>query len=196
MTVALITNSPQAIVATYPLVPNSLTLPGGTQVFGAVPGWTSPDGVYSLVNVAPFIVPGGQQISGPPTYSILGGVVTQTYPTQPIPAPQVAAALYNAALQAGLTITWSISTALNGTYALDTNTQVTLIGAYLASQNFTRPPIAWYLMNGTAVSFTTAQANHFGAAVWGYLNSLRAAQAVAAAGGNPTWPSNSVNVTG
>lgn len=80
---ALITAT--AVLQTFSSLPNTITLPGGTMVYGALPGWTN--GEYFLVSVTPFIAPSGQQITGEPSYSLNNGVVTQTYATQAAPAP-------------------------------------------------------------------------------------------------------------
>ena len=88
MTVALITNSPKDVVTTYPSVPLSLLLPTGDIVMGAAPGWTSPNGTYSLVNVTSFVIPSGQMTTGDPIYSFDGGGNVGRRDVDP---PQVAA---------------------------------------------------------------------------------------------------------
>jgi hypothetical protein len=191
---ALVQLNPGTVLEVFEYVPNPLVLPNGNHVGAVDIGYN--DSVYALLSVTPGTVASGYQQSGPTTYSYANGVVTQAIPTQAIPASQVAIQNYATAVSSSVTLTWSVSTSLNGTYALDVNTQVQLIGAYLASANFSHAPIAWYMQNGTAVSFTTTQANLFGAAIWGYLTAIRAAQAAQAAGGTPTWPSSSISITG
>ena len=87
MTIALIINSPQTVASIFGDVPNPMRLPNGDIVNGAQVGWTSQDGVYSLVAVTPFITPSGQVNVGAASYTVDGGVVTETYATQAAPAP-------------------------------------------------------------------------------------------------------------
>lgn len=85
MTVALITTSPFAIVSIFGGVPNPVQLPNGNRVYGAAVGWT--DNGYSLISVPAFVPPGGQVITGSPSYQIDGsGNVTETYSTAAAPA--------------------------------------------------------------------------------------------------------------
>ena len=87
MTVALITNSPQAVVGVFGDVPNPMRLPNGDIVNGATVGWMSQDGAYSLVPVTSFVTPDGQFNVGAPSYAFVAGVVTETCTTQAAPAP-------------------------------------------------------------------------------------------------------------
>ena len=80
MTVALVSTSPRAIVATYPDVPNPLPLPSGDEVAGAQIGWTGEG--FALVAVAAFAPPAGQVITGAPSYALDdAGTVIVSYPT-------------------------------------------------------------------------------------------------------------------
>jgi hypothetical protein len=94
MTIALIINFPQTVASIFGDVPNPMRLPNGDIVNGAQVGWTSQDGVYSLVAVTPFITPSGQVNVGAASYTVDGGVVTETYATQAAPAPIYAAQVW------------------------------------------------------------------------------------------------------
>ena len=86
---ALISTSPFAIVKTFQGNIADINVPDKWQAQRVTDGYQTPDGKYKLVTVVPFTVPGGQQTTGLPTYSInpVTGVVTQSYTTQAIPAP-------------------------------------------------------------------------------------------------------------
>ena len=83
--IALVTTTdPKTIVQIFSGVPSSIHLPSGDTVEGVSEGWTG-EGL-SIVAVTSFVVPGGQQISGSPTYALDGnGNVVETYPTVAIP---------------------------------------------------------------------------------------------------------------
>lgn len=90
MTTALISTNPVAVLANYPDNPQRIDLPGPVQVFCPAVPWTSPDGGYRLVQVAPFVVPSGQVTTGAPSYSVdASGNVTETYATVAAPPPTV-----------------------------------------------------------------------------------------------------------
>jgi hypothetical protein len=84
---ALISTSPCVLIGGAAVVPNPLTLPPPYGVVsGAGVGWQSSDGKLKIVAVPPFVIPGGQVISGGPTYSADASCnVTVTYPTQAAP---------------------------------------------------------------------------------------------------------------
>lgn len=197
--IALVTAN--SVVTIFNTLPTSFALPNGDVINAATAGWQSPDGTYRLVNVTPFVVPGGQQATGAPTYSVTNFACSQSYTTIAIPNNIAAQANYSAALNAGITLTWSVSTLLNGTYALDSVTQIRMLAERLSvavNSTFTNgtTTLTWYQSNGTSVSLSTSQAGAFIKAVWQYLTAIWVAQNQQAAGGNPTWPSASVNVTG
>jgi hypothetical protein len=110
-------------------------------------------------------------------------------------------AQFQAALDAGLTLTWTVSTALNDTYPIDTATQVRMLAERLSvavNATFTNgtTTLTWFGSTGTSHTLSIAQAGLFIKAVWQYLTALFVARATAAAGGVPSWPSSSVSVTG
>jgi hypothetical protein len=93
MTVALISADHKEIVATYPGTSADINVPGKWQAFGVGVGWTSADGAYTLVAVAPFAPPAGKVTTGSPTYSFDGdGNVAETFAVTdapPAPPPSV-----------------------------------------------------------------------------------------------------------
>lgn len=202
MTVALISlPTPQAVITVYSSTPSMIILPNGEEVHGAAVGWVSQDGVYSLVNVVPFVVPPGQQVVGPPSYSVSNGVVTETYQTQPIPPAQTAIATYQQHIAAGAVLTWSSSTTLNGTYPIDSTTMVTINAIYInvighnqyPSGNVVRP---WPDINGVLHNMSVVQYKLFGDALIKYVDALIIAQQNAALGNTVTWPPNTISITG
>jgi hypothetical protein len=86
---ALISTSPFAIIKTVNADIMDVNIPDKWQAQRVTDGYQTPDGKYKLVTVVPFTVPGGQQTTGSPTYSINPGtgVVTESYATQAIPSP-------------------------------------------------------------------------------------------------------------
>jgi hypothetical protein len=199
MSVALITLASSAVNKVYGSPPVPLILPNGDQVFNAKVGYTN--GTYSLVGVTPFTVPGGQQIVGPPTYTCLNSAVSEHYTTQAIPPAQLAAAQFDNAINAGATLTWTVSTALNGTYTID-NTSLILMNieaislvAFSVFDNGTTST-QWSDNTGTLRTMTVAQFKAFIAGIFKLVRGLQLAQIQMAAGGNPTWPSNSISITG
>jgi hypothetical protein len=202
MAVALISLIPsQTVVAVYGSAPPMLPLLDGRQVYSAQVGWVSQDGKYSLVNVVPFVVPEGQQVSGPATYAVSAGIVTQTFPTQAIPPAQLATTQYQAAIQTGATLTWTVSTTLNATYTIDSTSLILLLveaASLLAFATFTNGTTStqWADTTGTLHTVTVAQFKALFLAIFKYIRSLQLTQIQQAAGGNPTWPSASISVTG
>lgn len=179
-------------------------IPGLGDVHGAEVGWTSPDGAYMLVTVVHFVPPQGQMNTGDPSYTLSGTVLTETYATVPLPPPTPAAAAatnYQNAIFAGIVLTWTTSTTLNGTYALDQITMGKLNSIWtvvLANGTFPNGTALqpWHRMDGTSVTMSSPQFKAFGTAVSKYVAALDAAQFSQAGGGSPTWPSNAVSVTG
>ena len=118
------------------------------------------------------------------------------------PAPsaaEAAQATYTAAIAAGLTLTWSISTTLNSTYALDQTTQFNMTAetvSILTSGTFTngQPMRNWPNAAGAFQSFTLAQFKALASAIALYLDGLASALAAASAGGAASWPSVTVTV--
>ncbi len=185
----------------FTAIPSALKLPTGSVVEGipAVP-WTSQDGAYSLVNVTPFVPPGGQIATGAPSYAIDGqGRVSQSFATTSA-APSTALAQYSAAIAVGIAITSTGTPALSGTYALDPGTMQALynLGTYIAT-NGTYPAgnatLNWPDLAGTVHTFgITSTFKAFVKALQDYVAKLAIAQASAAAGGNPTWPTASATI--
>jgi hypothetical protein len=179
MTVALITNNPQAVVGVFASAPNPLALPNGEQVYGAAVPWTSQDGAYSLVAVTPFSLPAGKETVGSPSYSISGGSVVETYATQTIPAAPAPtpAEIASAALAAGIAIASTSSPALNAIYSVDPGAQanVTAIvtgisaGEGLPGGNST---FDYLDMSGEPHAFTSAQFTTLAAAIRNYVYAL------------------------
>jgi hypothetical protein len=129
-------------------------------------------------------------------------------------APQIAAAnailaaysltgesTFDAAMASGITLTWTVSTALNDTYAIDTATQVRMLAERVSiavNSTFTNgtTTLTWYGTTGTIHTMSVAQAGLFVKAIWQYLTALLIARSVSAGGGTPTWPSSAVSITG
>jgi hypothetical protein len=195
MTYALITNLSQAIIWVVPTMPNPFVIPDGTQVFGASAGWTN--GTYTLVSVPPFVTPNGQVNTGSPIYSVSDGVVTESYATQA--APVIPSSTYVNALASGLAITSTSTPAINGTYDISAGATANLnaVETYiLANGTFplgsTQP---WFLLNGTEVVVpSVAVFKEIAAAVAQYVAGLDVENAIAIAGGTPTWPSAAVTI--
>ena len=183
MTVALISTSPRKILQTYPGSTANVNVAGLWQVQGVAAGWTSPDGAYQLVQVADFVPPAGQQITGAPSYEIDGsGNVIETYATQSIPPAPIVA------------VTSSSTPALNGTYGTSMQDQVNLT----ALQTSITAGVPWigYLRDiiGVSHTMTAVQFTSIAAAILGFVAAADAAYAAAVAGQSPTWPSNQVTV--
>lgn len=213
MNFVLILVATSAILENFSSIPNPLSLPNGNSVHGiAAAPWTSQDGVYSLEAVVtapqPSFNPLTQICTRNVAPSLVGGVWTlgwtvtaMTTTQQTAAAAANAAAQYAAATGAGLAVTWSSSTGLNGTYALDQTTQFNmtaeavsiLTNGMFANGQSTRN---WPTAAGAFLSFTIAQFKALATAIALYLDQLATAQATAAAGGSATWPSASVTVTG
>ena len=87
MTCALVQLSPPTILNVYEgsNVAVFVNIPSKWQVYNAPIGYTTPDGLYKVVDVSLFVVPPGHFIIGGPFYSISAqAVVTQTYDMAPI----------------------------------------------------------------------------------------------------------------
>lgn len=125
----------------------------------------------------------------------------------PTPAPYVApsptaAQTYASALNGGVTVTWTTSTSLNGTYAVDQDMQNHIVAERVSTDvNNTfankRTTRSWPLMTSPLafVTMTTAQFNAFATAIAQYVDALADAYTTAAAGGQATWPSSSITVS-
>ena len=87
MTVALIQTNPPAIMQVFSQDVVDINVPGKWQAQSVTAGYQTPDGVFSVVSIVPFVPTNGQMAIGIPTYTLLNGVVTQTYASAPIPAP-------------------------------------------------------------------------------------------------------------
>jgi hypothetical protein len=108
---------------------------------------------------------------------------------------------FEAALAAGISLTWSVSTALNDTYAIDTATQVRMLTERVSiavNSTFTNgtTTLTWYGTTGTVHTMSVAQAGLFVRAVWQYLTALFLARAVSAGGGVAVWPISAIVITG
>jgi len=120
----------------------------------------------------------------------------------PVPAPsqaQAAQTQYNAAIVSGLTVNWSTSTALNGTYALDQATQFNITAenvSILVNNAFTNGLSTknWPDQAMTFHSFTIAQFKAFATAAGQYIDALISASQATAAGQSTTWPSASITI--
>jgi hypothetical protein len=201
MPVAFIEVSPLVILTKYSSPPAFLSVPGLGDVHGADVGWTSPDGRYMLADLVTFVPPDGQMVTGNPSYVLNGTTVTETYATVPLPSAALAQTNYDKAIAAGIILTWTTSTTLNGTYAVDERTMAKLnsiwtvvLGNNAFPNNKTRQP--WKQVDGTQVTFATGPFKSFCVALSNYIAALDEAHTAQAGGGNPTWPSNLVTVTG
>ena len=198
MTVALITNSPKDVVTTYPSVPLSLLLPTGDIVMGAAPGWTSPNGTYSLVNVASFVIPSGQMAIGDPIYSFDGGGnVIETYTTVPIPLAQQAAARAALLISSGLVVLCTGNPSLDALYPVDqvTQNQITSIAEYVdITGTFPNKQTMLTWPDGELHSFTISQFVEFAEAVADFVAAVEIAANTMAQGGTPMWPTNQATI--
>ena len=116
----------------------------------------------------------------------------------PDPAPavtpaQIAATAFNAALAAGLTVNWTTSTALNGTYGVSQIDQFNITAetvSILTNNTFTNGQATrgWPTIAGVYATFTVAQFKAFATAAALYVDELQSAYATASAGQPTTWP--------
>lgn len=109
--------------------------------------------------------------------------------------------LYTTAISSGLTVTWSTSTALNGTYVLDGATQTNInfeVVSISVNSTFTNGTASrnWPDASGGFHTFNTTQFKAFATAVALYVDQLTAAVQTVQQGGTATWPSASVTITG
>jgi hypothetical protein len=100
-----------------------------------------------------------------------------------------------------LTVTWSVSTALDATYALDSSTQFNMTAetvSILTNGTFTNGQSMrnWPTLAGTFLSFTVAQFKALVTAIALYVDQIATAKTAEAAGQPATWPSASVTITG
>ncbi len=122
----------------------------------------------------------------------------------PAPTPtaaQSAQTQYAAAIAAGLKATFSTTTALSATYALDANTQTAMRSEMISiavNGTFTNGKTArsWPDASGNFHSFTIAAFKAFATTCALYLDQIATAQATAAAGQSASWPSASVTING
>lgn len=116
-----------------------------------------------------------------------------------VPPPPSAQQQYGNAIAAGLSITFSVSTGLSSTYAIDPQTQFNLcaeIVSILTNGTFgtgqlTRP---WPDMAGQYRMFTIEQFKVFASAINFYVNQLYAVVATLQAGQQTNWPNNAVTI--
>ncbi|MGH6976700.1 MAG: hypothetical protein ACREED_06715 [Stellaceae bacterium] len=108
--------------------------------------------------------------------------------------------LDGAALAAGIAITSTGTPSLNGTYALDpqTRSNITAEQVYIATKGTFTNGLAtkpWPDKSGALHTFqTTAEFTAFAVAVAQYVDALNTALLTAQQGGNPSWPSASVQL--
>jgi hypothetical protein len=112
----------------------------------------------------------------------------------PVPTSQQQ---YADAVNAGVTLAWTVSTALNSTYALDQVSLNNIIAEGVSiNMNNTltngQQQRYWLNSSGTPILFTLPQFKLFATAVAAYMDSLHTALAQ----GSTTWPSSTVAVTG
>jgi|SRR5215469_3676589 len=117
-------------------------------------------------------------------------------PTPYVAPPPTPQQQFDSATASGVTLSWSSSTGLNGTYAVDPTTQnnITAEGVSILMNNaFTNGQQTryWPELNGTPHQFTVAQFKIFSTAIAAYVDSLNAAMA-----GQAPWPSNALSVSG
>jgi hypothetical protein len=124
----------------------------------------------------------------------------------PVPPPptaaQAAQTQYNNMIAAGLTITWTTSTALNATYGCDPTTTFNITAesiSILMNSTFTngQGTRMWpATVNGAAtfINFTVAQFKTLATTIGQYVDALAAASVSAAAGQPTTWPSATVTL--
>lgn len=109
-------------------------------------------------------------------------------------APSVAATLASK-LAAGLVLTCTGNSALNGTYALDQTTQDQISGLVTNGFPHGNTTQSYPFMNGPATSaFTVTQMTALRNAMRDHVFDLQTQAGVMAAGSSPTWPSNAVTI--
>lgn len=106
------------------------------------------------------------------------------------------------AMAAGLTVTWTASTLLNATYALDQTTQFNVTAetvSILVNGTFTNGQSTrnWpTIVTGSFVTMAVAQFKSLATATALYIDQCQTAYATAAAGGQATWPSANITISG
>lgn len=114
-------------------------------------------------------------------------------------AKQQALAQYGAAVASGLTLNWSVTTTLSGTYAIDqvtqgyVNSEMVCILKYSVFTNKQTTRV-WPDASGAYHTFSTDQFSTFAAEIGLYIDQLIAASQAALAGQTPTWPSSTVTI--
>jgi hypothetical protein len=133
----------------------------------------------------------------------MGGWVGRVWEQDGAPVPDAYAAptltpqqQFEAALNSGLSLTWSASPTLTGNYAIDPMTQSNITAesvSILMNNAFTsgQPTRYWPQLNGTPQQFSIPQFKLFATTVAAYVDSLHAAAA-----GQASWPSNAVSISG
>lgn len=87
MSIALIKTNPLSIIEVFPgdYADVNVAVGGARQMRKVGVGYATPDGLYRMVPVMPFIPPDGRMTVGDPSYAInADGVVTKTFATEPI----------------------------------------------------------------------------------------------------------------
>lgn len=137
----------------------------------------------------------------PPTPAQISAAQNVIAGFDPNGAQATAQDTFEQALAAGITLTWTVSTTLNDTYAIDEATQIRMLTERVSvavNNAFTNgtTTLQWYGMTGTLHSMTMAQAGAFVKTVWQYLTALFVARATALGGGTPSWPLPNITITG
>lgn len=104
-------------------------------------------------------------------------------------------------LATGVQLTWSVSTSLNGTYAVDPATQLNVIAEMLAivvnnafgDGGNTRP---WPDVSGQLHTINITQFKLFATTIQLYVNQLYATLNALLAQQSASWPSNQISITG
>jgi hypothetical protein len=119
----------------------------------------------------------------------------------PVPDPYVAPTQtslqqFDQAISYGVTLIWTISTTLNGAYAIDPQTQNNITAetvSILLNNTFTNGQATRYWMDtqNSVHQFTIPQFKLFATTIAAYVSSLHAAL-----GGQAAWPSNAITITG
>jgi hypothetical protein len=127
-----------------------------------------------------------------PTLGTPGITFTPT-PTETLAADQ---AEYTRLIAGGVTITSTATPALNGTYGASATDQSNYTSTETAVQaGIATFPMIWIQQSGAAVSIPSAAVFlEIAGAVYKFVNAADLAEATAAAGGTPTWPSPNVTV--
>ena len=157
---------------------------------------------HGILRVVETAQPAGNFASIVRSVQMVSGVPTVVWTTTPMPTPtagQLAQQQYNAAIVAGLTITSTGSSSLNGTYSITPQAQSNISGivtSIAAGQGLPHGAltIQWLDAAGAPHAFTALQITAFGVAIRDYLYDLQITHATLAAGGSASWPAATVTI--